>query len=325
MHRATLLPDGSVLITGGCTEPGCGGFEAGQTSELYVARTGFTAGPSMSAPRAGHTATLLADGRVLLVGGFPGEGEDPTAAAEIYDPSSNEFTAVGDLAVARADHSATLLGDGTVLIAGGVDGSLTALATTELFDPATAAFTAGPDLPTPRAGHVAGVVGDVVLLMGGTRSSTALRTTEVLSNGEWSAGPRLLSPRVKHGLALLADGRVLVVGGATDTEGRERLATTEIIDLANRDVVAGPELTQGEYKLDGAIAVLTDGRVVIPSGDGLDVFDPATGRMTHLSATTYDARSFRTVTPVGERQVLVAGGYDDAITPTDQAVVITIS
>jgi hypothetical protein len=64
--------------------------------------------------------------------------------------------------------------------------------------------------------------------------------------------------------------------------------------------------------------------VVIPTGDGLDVFDPATDRVTRLPATTYDARSFRTVTPVGELRVLVAGGYNDAITPTDEAVVITI-
>lgn len=55
-----------------------------------------------------------------------------------------------------------------------------------------------------------------------------------------------------------------------------------------------------------------------------EVYDPATDRLTRLSATTYDARSFRTVTPVGALRVLVARGYDDAVTPTDQAVVMTI-
>jgi hypothetical protein len=135
----------------------------------------------------------------------------------------------------------------------------------------------------------------------------------------------LLTPRVKLGVAPLPDDRVLVVGGATETEGRERLATTEILDLRQGTLEPGPELTQGEYKLDGAIAALPDGRVVIPSGDGLEVFDPATGRLTSLPGTTYDARSFRTITPLGADRVLVAGGYDDAINPTDQAVVVRIA
>jgi hypothetical protein len=201
VHRATLLSDGSVLITGGCTEPGCGGFEAGQRSELYHARDGMVPGPTMSTPRAGHTATLLDDGRVLLTGGYLGEGEGPTASAEVYDPLSSQFALVSDLGSARADHTATLPPDGKVMIAGGVDGSGTALATTEVFDPATAAFAPGPDLSTPRAAHVATSVGDLVLLVGGTNSSEALRTTDVLSHGAWMPGPRLLAPRIPRGMS----------------------------------------------------------------------------------------------------------------------------
>ena len=75
----------------------------------------------MDTARASGTATLLADGRVLLTGGYPGEGASPTSSAEIFDPAEGSFAPTGDLTVARADHSASLLSDGRVLIAGGFD------------------------------------------------------------------------------------------------------------------------------------------------------------------------------------------------------------
>ena len=68
----------------------------------------------MSVARAGHSATLFADGRVFIAGG------DPNGSAEIFDPSSSTFSAVGaNLNTARSMHSAALLADGRVLLVGG--------------------------------------------------------------------------------------------------------------------------------------------------------------------------------------------------------------
>ncbi len=278
----------------------------------------------MITPRASGTATLLDDGRVLLTGGYVGEGEGPNPRAEVYVPRRRVFLPVADLAVARADHTASLLPDGRVIVAGGFDESGVALKSTEIFDPASNTFSAGPDLSAPRAAHVAASVGDTVVLVGGTESSEALRTTDVLRDEVWQPGPPLITPRVKLGVAPIGAGRLLVVGGATDVEGYERLATTEIVDLADGIVEEGPQLPHGEYKLDGAMAVLEDGRVVVPSGSGLAVFDPEDGILTRLSVTTYAATSFRTITPVGNDQLLVAGGYDAAITPTDEAMIVVV-
>ena len=120
VHRATRLGDGSVILTGGCTEPGCGGADEARVADVYDPATGrFAPASPMLSPRVSGTATLLVDGRLLLVGGYPGEGEAPTARAELYDPATGDFTSVGSLAVARADHTATLLRDGTVIVAGG--------------------------------------------------------------------------------------------------------------------------------------------------------------------------------------------------------------
>src|SRR5436190_23571104 len=87
----------------------------------------------MALPRKGHTATVLADGRVLIVGGQDGSGV--LSAAEIYDPVTQSFQLAGSLAAARYGHTATLLADGRVLIAGGADAT-GPLSSAEIFDPA---------------------------------------------------------------------------------------------------------------------------------------------------------------------------------------------
>ena len=84
----------------------------------------------MSAARAAHTATLLRDGRVLIVGGL-GAG---AGSAELFDPATRTFSRTGSPLVPRASHTATLLADGRVLVAGGYNGSF--LASTEIYDPA---------------------------------------------------------------------------------------------------------------------------------------------------------------------------------------------
>src|SRR5262249_54144419 len=149
-HTATPLADGRVLIAGGCADAGCPSASAAPGSEFYVPGSGFVAGPPMLTPRQGHTATALADGRVLIVGGYVGEGVAPIADAEIFDPAAKEFRPAGRLSLGRGGHIAARLPDGRVLIAGGWIGPRTYTNTVEIYDPATSTFTPGTAMPEPR-------------------------------------------------------------------------------------------------------------------------------------------------------------------------------
>jgi hypothetical protein len=81
--------DGRVLVAGGTNNGTIVNFVE-QTSGIYdPATNSWSAGGNLQKSRSAHTATLLADGRVLLVGGFDG-GSNNTA--EIFDPATNSWT-----------------------------------------------------------------------------------------------------------------------------------------------------------------------------------------------------------------------------------------
>ena len=88
-HTATLLPDGTVLVTGGDVGPGGDFYATSSAVEVYGPETGeWTATESMTTARDGHTATLLPDGTVLVVGGDRGVNSNgsPLASAAALRP-----------------------------------------------------------------------------------------------------------------------------------------------------------------------------------------------------------------------------------------------
>src|ERR1700737_417633 len=117
---------------------------------LMAADGRATATGSMATARYFHTAAVLADGTVLVVGGYGGGG--PLASAEIYDPATRTFSPTGNLAAARYLHTAMVLADGTVLVVGGY-GVGAYLASAEIYDPATRTFSPTGSLATARYDH----------------------------------------------------------------------------------------------------------------------------------------------------------------------------
>src|SRR4051812_11845096 len=142
----------------------------------------FTATGSMTNPRTGHTATLLPNGKVLIVGGISYLA--PTAqglsSAELYDPLTGTFSPTGSMSIPRLSHTATLLPDGRVLIAGGfADSANQAItgttATAELYDPGTGTFAPAGRMSVPRFSHSATLLNNgEVLIAGGDGDPAAM-------------------------------------------------------------------------------------------------------------------------------------------------------
>lgn len=319
-HQATLLGSGHVLVTGGCAGASC--QQVQDTSESYdPSRNRFTEGPNMRDPRVSHTATALDDGHVLIAGGWTGSSALPST--EIYEPSTGRFTSGPRMSVARMDGTATLLEDGEVLIVGGAHQTIQPSAAVERFDPSSGSLYATGNLQIARAHHAAVRLRDGrVLVVGGlVGRNTVAATAEIYDpkTGEFRQTGALSEPRCKHAAVLLADGRVMVLAGSRDCDGRQRLATTEIFDPITEKFIQGPRLSDPRYKIASAAVRLPSGAVLIAGGSSdIEVWNPGSPAFVPVAESLGTELAFSTVTALRNGRVLVIGGYDRTITPTDR-------
>jgi uncharacterized repeat protein (TIGR01451 family) len=333
-----------VLVTGGNTS----NDEVLASAEIYdpLSRTWSLASP-MSSVRVAHTATLLANGRVLVSGGTSGYS---LASAELYDPVAGTWSLTGDMSVSRFGHTATLLPGGRVLVAGGHDG-WGELWTAEIYDPALATWSATGTLNQGRAHHTATVVaGGRVLVTGGAFTSyldgnyyaagIASAETYDPAVATWSPAGAMSTGRYDHTATLLPDGRVLMTGGEYlilvngdygDEYYTTSTATAEIYDPAGR----AWSLT-GSMRVDRhahTATLLLNGRVLISGGAsdrwwdpglaGAELYDSALGSWSGASSMS-TSRSGHSASLVAGGNVLVVGAgtgvasaeiYDPSATP----------
>lgn len=277
-HSATLLPNGKVLVAGG-EEVNEAGFSVLLSSaELYdPARGVFERTGAMVTGRELHTATLLRDGKVLVVGGEDAKGY-ALASAETYDPAIGAFIPTGSLNIARYGHTATLLPDGRVLIAGGEriddDGFDIALSSAEIYDPATGKFRMTGSLKVARKHHTATLLnnGEVLIAGGENNNGHALQSAELYDpgSGRFRMTGRMLSPHDSHAAALLGDGRVLIAGGFGGSVGVTNEA--ELYDPASGGFEPTGSMHTGREFFTATR--MADGRVLIVGGFG---FNAASG------------------------------------------------
>ena len=310
-HTATTLRSGQVLIAGGM-----GGGSSMAGLELFdPASNRVREAGSLAQARSGHTATLLADGRVIIAGGYDGEY---LAAVEVFEPATGRLRSAGTLQEGRSGHTSTLLPDGRILLTGGVGRGWTFLNSAEIYDPASGKSQPVGALSVPRESHTATLLQDGrVLVVGGhagrRANMTVYGSTEIFSTqtGRFEPGGVLATARHKHDAIRLADGRVLVIGGADRTD-RRTFATTEVYDPRTARFAAGPTMTNARYKIAGTSMLLANGDVLVTSGarnaERLLVRQWA---FRTVAGELPEAFRFAAATPLPDGDVVIAGGYAD--------------
>jgi hypothetical protein len=277
------LLDGRIFVAGGEGIYGTGI----DTVEIYNPTTGkWQVTSNMSTPRLNPTATLLDNGKVLVVGGYTYDSACcALASAEIYDPTTGTFSPTGSMTTARRNLTATLLNNGTVLIAGGYNG--TNLDAPEIYNPITGKFSTTGSMGTPRRFPTANLLLDgKVLVVGGYGADNVVLASASLYNlqtGTFSYTGSLNTPTGRQTSTLLIDGKVLIAGGYNPVTDQV-LSSAELYDPTTSTFSFTRSMTVPRWR--HAEARLLNGDVLIVGGTSVG----GNGDNAIASAETYSRR-----------------------------------
>ena len=263
---------------------------------------GWMPAGNMAAPRSGHAAVLLDDGKVLIVGGRQ-------ATAELYDPASKTFTLLGSVPF-RSGVRAIKLTSGSVLVVGA--GGVFPEATAMIYDPTTRQFSATGGLNFARAYSSVTLLPDGKVLVAGGQEHVAESRNQTVAVAElydpdaaqFTVTGSLNEHRSGHAAARLRSGKVLIVGGTQTTEPGYGfgLNIAETFDPAIGDFVVTAQTDLAWPTL----VMLNDGRVLLLRGTLAEVFDPATNSFSRTD-DTITPHSAPTATLMPDGRVLVTG------------------
>lgn len=276
----------------------------------------FTYTGGLNEGRYEHAATLLADGRVFVAGGWSSQAGFffALSSAEVYDAATGTFTRAGAMAQARIGPAAVRLDSGAVLVLGGFGphplGGYRSIASAEVYDPVTGAFSPTADMTTARQGMTATLLPDgTVLVAGGFDfSSGPVSSAEVYdpSSETFSPTGSLIQARSHHTATLLPNGQVLITGGCSSFFCAR---SAELYDPATRSFSASGDMT--DFHSSGLTAnLLADGRVLMAGGQttAAEIYDPANGTFTPTGNMLAD-QTGGTATLLQGGAVLITGGY----------------
>ena len=308
-------------------------------SSAAATQTNFVTTGSLATPRAHATATLLANGEVLVAGGSTASGA-PLDTAELYNPNTGQWTAAGNLPLAVTDATASLLANGEVLVAGGLTTSGSTLAATnaaEIYNPQSNTWQRTGSLLTASFAAAATEISATgqVLYAGGLTSTSgvasAVSETYDAANGTWNDVGSLPVGVANETLTVLKNGDVLVAGGQSAATG----SATAIAALYTPSATQWTPVQALPQGVTNATAtLLPNGSVLVAGGENAtsgaalnttQLYNPSSETWTTASplpVASYGA----TATSLASGDVLYAGGLiNGSGTPTSAAYVYSAS
>lgn len=323
-HAAVAAGDGSVLVIGGSRGEGT---LSTAIDRFDPATRTFTRIGSLRTGRAGHTATRLADGRVLVLGGVT--GLQIGNVADLIDERTGAVSHGGNPVRPRSRHAAVALADGRVLVVGGTGDN-----TAEIWDPGTNTFRLVGNMLHSREWPTATLLADGrVLVAGGDSEAPSYALAEVFDPRTEQftalaapAAPAFAFRRQFHAAHRLADSRVLILGGEYEDRPRERLVP--LASVVQFDPASNTLSLRGDLEAPRSVAA------AVSLGDDVALFGGLTPTQAPAaSAVMYRngapralaampvARHFHTATRMGDGRILILGG-DDARQEAVTSVVI---
>ena len=312
-HTSTLLPDGSVLVAGGITRVDEGATQLLSQAERYLVDgiKGWTMAGKTSITRTGHTASLLADGKVLIAGGGSvdnaldevGQKElKHLNSTEMYDYKTNTWLESSGMNVPRWEHTATVLSSGNILVVGGenTDGPLSS---TELFNVENKEWVILDDLSYPRARHVAVLLSDNRVLVAGG-GNTIAEIYDVQSN-KWTDIGGLSQNLNLSSASALPNGKAIIVGGygVDGAQYQVEIYNPEFDTWNMGPKIPKPRVRASFTELEKKSILLAGGNQYTHSW----ILDTATLTWTK-GAKMLKARTGQSATQLSEGRVLVSGG-----------------
>jgi hypothetical protein len=294
-HSATLLPDGKVLVAGGCDKYGeiqPTGIRTCVTptvsAEMYDPAKGtWSPAGQMAVARMGHSATLLRGGKVLVAGGCtdadPGflPCKTATPSAEIFDTSSGKWSPAAPMKMSRMSPSAVLIKGRSPQRCGSACGKVLVLGkspeirllsgneSTELYDPASNTWSEAPPVPGRSSVCCAKAVALTDGLVGLIGGATALESG-IFNPKEGAWRPMAESiERTASSAAGLPEGRILVSGGVTPDSDGTPVPSAEILEPGDASGKAPAWAAAGRMSVGRAIhtsTTLADGRILVTGG-----------------------------------------------------------
>ncbi len=335
-HTATLLPNGRVLLAAGTS--GSDPHVSLSSAEIYDPVSGtFRATASLNTVRHGHSATLLPDGRVLVIAGY-NASQGWLSSAEIYDPATGQWSITQPIFAHGVTHTATLLKDGRVLVMAGAiqSGSPGPDDRVEIFDPTTNRWEQAARHENTYGNHTATLLPDGRVLIAGGSVDADPAIYDPASD-TWQPAGSLAVERCFARAVLLQDGRVLLIGGLLLPQGETGVNSVEIYDPASNTWGQAAPLAQARFKHTGTL--LPDGRVLVTGGTRLwhaagddpganlssvEIYDPVTDTWSALPPLQ-QARADHTATLLPDGRVFVAGGFVTGYATLDGAEILDLA